>query len=214
MADGVIVCPTSAGVVVAADALTGRLLWGYRYPRAQNAAIQTLRFPFGRAATPATKQTAPGWIDASATIAEGRLLLTPVDSDELLCLDLVTGKAEWAWEGDAMLFVACVNDGKVTVVGEKEIVALNLADGRSAWPEARVALPPDAKPSGRGFRAGGFYYLPTNQAEIIKTNLANGQLVERIKTPSVPGNLIGLKDRLIWQTAEGVWQFTAVAPAR
>lgn len=213
MADGVIVCPTSAGVVVAADALTGRLLWGYRYPRTQNATIQTRRFPIVRASTSPATKTTQGWVDASATIADGCLLLTPVDSDELLCLDLLTGKALWAWEGDAMLFLACVHNGKVTVVGEKEIVALNLADGRSAWPATHVALPPDAKPSGRGFRAGGFYYLPTDQAEIVKINLVDGQLAERIKTPSVPGNLIGLKDRLIWQSAEGVWQFASAAPA-
>ena len=213
MADGVIVCPTSAGVVVAADALTGRLLWGYRYPRAQHAAGQVLRFPIVRASTSPATKTTQGWIDASATIAEGRLLLTPVDSDELLCLDLLTGKALWAWEGDAMLFLACVQDDKVVVVGEKAIVALNLADGRSAWPETHVALPPDAKPSGRGFDASRFYYLPTDRAEILKVDLADGRLVERIKTPSVPGNLIGLKDRLIWQSAEGVYQFSSPGAA-
>lgn len=214
MGDGVVVCPTSAGVVVAVEALSGRLLWGYRYPRAQEAAFQTLRPPFARARQLAAKQTAQGWVDASATIAEGRLLLTPVDSDELLCLDLLTGKAEWAWEGDAMLFVACVHNGKVLVVGEQEITALNLANGRSAWPTERVALPSEAKPSGRGFLASGFYHLPTDQAEIIKINVADGRLAERIKTPSVPGNLIGLKDRLIWQTADGVWQFTSAVRPR
>ncbi len=212
MADGVIICPTSAGVVVAAETLTGRLLWGYQYPRTQNAAGQVLRFPFGRVPQHADKQNAQGWVDASATIAEGRVLLTPVDSDELLCLDLLTGKALWAWEGDAMLYVAGVHDDKVVVVGEKEIVALNLADGRTAWPNTHLALPPDAKPGGRGFRAGGFYYLPTDQAMIIKINLADGKLVERIKTPTVPGNLLGLKDRLLWQAAEGLWQFISVAP--
>lgn len=213
MADGVIICPTSAGVVVAAEALTGRLLWGYRYPRTQNATGQVRRFPFGRVPQPAAKENTQGWVDASATIAEGRVLLTPVDSDELLCLDLLTGKALWAWEGDAMLYIACVHDDKVVVVGEKEIVALNLADGRTAWPDTSLALPPDAEPSSRGLRAGAFYYLPIDQAAILKINLADGQLVERIKTPTVPGNLLGLKNRLIWQTPEGVWQFTA-APAR
>ena len=207
MADGIIVCPTSAGVVAAVDALTSRLLWGYRYPRNYSAAGHPLRIAFGRTTAPAAKPTSQGWLDASATIADGRLLLTPIDSDELLCLDLLTGKAEWAWEGDAMLFVACVHDGRVVLVGEKELAALNLADGSAAWPEPRLALPPDAKPSGRGFRAGGFYYLPTDNSEIIKLNLADGQLVERIKTPSVPGNLIGFKNRLIWQSIEGICQF-------
>ena len=34
-ADGVLVCPTSAGAVVAVDATTRNLLWGYQYPRSQ-----------------------------------------------------------------------------------------------------------------------------------------------------------------------------------
>jgi len=213
MAEGVVVCPASAGVVVAVDALTGRLLWGYRYPRASNAVGQTLRFPFGRGTSPSAKQIPQGWVDASATIAEGRLLLTPIDSDELLCLDLHTGKLEWAWEGKTMLFVACVRQGKVVLVGETEITALNLVDGSSVWPATRVALPSGAKPSGRGFDASRFYYLPTDRAEILKVDLADGRLVERIETPSVPGNLIGLKDRLIWQSAEGVYQFSSPGAA-
>jgi outer membrane protein assembly factor BamB len=204
LAEGVLVCPTSAGAVVAVDTLTGRLLWGYRYPGSVASRIRT---PFGWQPIGRTDEENPRWADAVATIVDGRVLVTSADSDELLCLDLFSGKLEWAMERGSMLYVACVREGNVVLVGEKRMTAVKIADGSPAWPEASPGLPEKSKPIGRGLRVGPVYYLPTDSSEILKINLTNGTLAQRIKTPNVPGNLLGLGDRLVWQSVDGVYRF-------
>ena len=40
-------------------------------------------------------QTIPHWIDASVSIVDGRVLVTPQESDALHCLNLADGKLLW-----------------------------------------------------------------------------------------------------------------------
>jgi outer membrane protein assembly factor BamB len=146
-------------------------------------------------------------IDALPTIADGRAVLMPVDSPKLHCLDLQTGALRWTLGNGTMWFIGCVWEGKVVVAGEHGINALRLSDGAPAWPRGMLELPGGARPSGRGFRSGAFYWLPTDKAELLKIDLAEGQLAARVKVDAALGNLLGLSDRLISQTAEGVQQF-------
>ena len=70
------------------------------------------------------------WLDATATIAEGCVILTPPESKQLHCLDLLTGKARWApISRDDMLLVACVHKGKIILIGKNKVKAINIADG-------------------------------------------------------------------------------------
>ena len=39
---------------------------------------------------------AASWLDATATIADGCVILTPPESQQLHCLDLLSGKARWS----------------------------------------------------------------------------------------------------------------------
>ncbi len=208
LSDGVVVCPTSAGSVVVVDALTGHLHWGCRYVRSYDSArdrrvMQVVRVK----ATNDAMRGKLGWHDCSTTVSDGRLLLAPADCNELVCFDLMTGKLKWARDREAMVYVACVHDGKVALVGDEAMTALQLADGSPVWPGEFAELPSNAKPSGRGFRTGRFYYLPTRGSGILKVDLTDGQIVDRIETSSVPGNLLGLGDRLVWQSLDGVFQF-------
>jgi outer membrane protein assembly factor BamB len=205
LAEGVLVCPTAAGAIVAVDSLNGRLLWGYRYPRPQDGTNQRQAIALHLMSRPPTGEA--GWLDARPTVADGRVLMTSADSEELLCLDLLSGRLVWAQDRGTDLYVACVADGRVVLVGDDKVTAHRLADGSLAWPEDSAKFPADAKSSGRGLLAGRYYYVPTTKAEILKVDLADGHIVERIKTPSVPGNLLGLGDRLVWQTSKGVYQF-------
>ena len=42
-ADGVLVCPTGIGALVAVDIVNHTLLWGYQYPRNKNLLINTFQ---------------------------------------------------------------------------------------------------------------------------------------------------------------------------
>ena len=69
-ADGVLVCPTSAGAIVAVDATTRNLLWGYQYPRSQPAGnLGAMRMQM----YPIEQHIGDHWADGTVTIADGKV---------------------------------------------------------------------------------------------------------------------------------------------
>jgi outer membrane protein assembly factor BamB len=208
-ADGVLICPTSAGAVVAVDLATRSLRWGHQYPRWDW--IRRNTGPFGGRTYPNQNANQGNWLDGTATIAEGAVVLTPVESQELHCLDLLTGKARWPSQPrDDGLFVACVHRGKIIVVGKSQVRAIGLADGKPAWSEP---LKLDAEmPAGRGFVTDKHYYLPLSNQQLAKIDLDEGKIVSRAKTEIELGNVVCYKDQLLTQSAQHVASFFLTEP--
>ena len=209
-ADGVLICPTSAGAAVAVDLATRSLRWGYQYKRWDWIRRNTGAFG-GRAAYAAPNPAQGNWLDSTATIADGSVILTPVESEELHCLDLLSGKARWpAQPRDDGLFVACVHKGKIIVVGKSQVRAITLADGKPAWTEP-LKLDADM-PTGRGFCTGNAYYLPLTNQQLAKIDLDEGKIVSRAKTEIDLGNAVCYKDQLVAQSAQHVASFFLTEP--
>ncbi len=213
-ADGVLVCPTSAGAVVAVDLATRSLIWGYQYPRFQQETpdrFNAVRF----AIYPGSERHAnEHWADATITIADGKALVTPVESDQVYCLHLASGKELWKRNRGKNLYVACIHDGRVVLVGREKVTALNLSNGEPAGPG--IDLPAGSLPSGRGFYNGKEYFLPLTTAEVARIDLAAGQIVERARSRSgaVPGNLICFRDAIISQGADYVDAYYQLEPLK
>jgi outer membrane protein assembly factor BamB len=148
-----------------------------------------------------------GSCDSSATLAAGHVVLAPVESDELLCLDLASGELVWKRQIEGLLYVGCIHDATVLAVGAEGLSAWNLSSGKPMWGELSVALPDGARPAGRGVRRGHFYYLPATTSEVLRIDLADGRVVERMKTTSAPGNLVALPGLLISQSVHAVEAF-------
>ena len=205
LADGVIVCPTSAGVVVAVNAATRSILWGFPYRR-----IGPLPPSRGFAVGPAYTSTPvpeSNWIDGTAVLGDGRVLVTPFDSDQLYCLDLVTGEEIWSYDGADMLFLACVHKDLAVLVGPHELTALRTKNHKPAWQPGSTSIPDDARPSGRGLFTASSYYLPTTAKQILQIDLETGRIVARIPCQEIPGNVIAVRSRLISQGADRIEQF-------
>lgn len=211
-ADGVLVCPTSAGALVAVDLSTRSLLWGYQYKR------QPLPTRF-RSIPSQQREIGSHWDDASVTIESGRVLVTPVEGDSLLCLDLFTGRSIWEVPREDNLYVACADHDKVVLVGKSKVRARKMADGEelSEWGTSLDT----AMPSGRGFVSDNSYIfpvvLPDMQGEIVKIDLADGTIAERLETPEedvqsemrsiVLGNLICHNDHILAQGTDKLRKF-------
>lgn len=207
--DGVLICPTAAGAVAAVDVTTRSLLWGYTYKsdvadhQSRLEALQANAF-----AADGQGSNVDRWIDATATISDGRVLLTPVDSTELHCLNLVDGKPLWKAPREDGLFVGCVHDGKAIVIGRGQVRAIQVADGKPAWSKPAIELPPGSLPSGRGFFNAGSYFLPLSTAEVAILDVATGQLNRSIsRHGTIPGNLVCYKGAVISQGVEVVERF-------
>jgi outer membrane protein assembly factor BamB len=209
LADGVLVCPTSAGAVVAVDPGTRSLLWAYQYPCSVSNATRALGA--GLIISQGRSAREGSWIETSATIAGGRALLASAEAGELHCLDLHTGRRQWALAPDDARFVACVHAGKAIVVGATSVTAVDLASGKLAWKHGQLALPASAMPSGRGVHSGRYYYLPTTAAQIVQIDLEEGRAAIELRTDGVLGNLMRIDDRLISQSADRLRQFGPAA---
>ena len=94
-ADGILICPTSAGAVVAVDLAGQRLRWGYRYGHGksdgQSRQMQMQMMWNMRFGNYQGIPQSSCWHDAAAVIVDGRVLLTPVETDALCCLNLFSG---------------------------------------------------------------------------------------------------------------------------
>ena len=80
---------------------------------------------------------------------------------------------------------------RVLIVGNNSLTAVNLSDGKSAWPRGKLDLE-DALPSGRGFFSHGRYYLPLSSAEVWAIDVAQGVVADRAsaRDGQVLGNLV------------------------
>ncbi|MBX9788019.1 MAG: PQQ-binding-like beta-propeller repeat protein [Pirellulales bacterium] len=201
--DGVLVCPTASGAIVAVDLTTRSLLWGYRYetnPAAQNQwwgrRMGAMMMFAGR-----QREEIDHWLDSSVTLSDGRVLATPVESNELHCLGLLDGEMIWKQPRGDNLYVAGVHQGKVILVGRSGVQALKLADGQPAWSQGPVPLPAGGLPSGRGFLSGDRYYLPLSTAEVAAIDLNEGRMVARSRSRKgrVPGNLVSYRGKVLSQ---------------
>ncbi len=244
LAEGVLVCPTGAGAIVGVDLATRTLLWAYRYPSSsmETAAINGGMLlqaigPGGlvirRGPNGAIIMQGPGaalaarsqWIDGTPILAEGRVVVSPRESNELHCLDLRSGRLVWKRPRNQGLYVAGILDGRVIVVGGRGVEALSLATGEAAWKEA-VSLQ-NASPCGRGCIVSGRLLLPTDSPEVIEIDLANGRMlggsagrggqasggqasgtVGRAAAAggrvALPGNLVAYRGEVISQTASSL----------
>jgi outer membrane protein assembly factor BamB len=196
------------GTIVAFDVAQRRWLWSftYRNPSPIDPNVMMMR-NFGqrnpmRNSVDSILQT-DGWLDPRTLIAGSRVLATPMDGDDLVCLDLETGKRLWTAPRGDSLYLDGVSNQVAVVVGPTEIRAYRITDGSLAWTTSIPA------PSGRGVRMANRYSFPTASAEIITIDLENGHLLARSALPSgrPAGNLVAAPGILISQTPSEVRAF-------
>ena len=175
-ADGVLVCPTHAGAVVAVDVNARTLLWAKGYaapadPGRQMGEGGVVGFPNRRPGINVRIAQEPGaliaasadrWRAAAPIIADGKVVVVAPDADQMLCLDLRTGEQLWAdprRTGD--LYVGGVMDGVVLVVGKTGVRSVKLGETAGGKPVEAWPMIPTGAPSGHGAAgADGVYYLP------------------------------------------------------
>ena len=208
----VIVCPTTTGSVVAVDLAQRQLLWQYRY-RPMTTSLsqgrQMIMFQMMRQRNMATSGSDPmdedRWIDNVPRIHGGQVLMTPVDGNELLSLNLLTGELNWQVPRDDSLYVAATWKQAAIVVGRSKVFAVSLRDGQKLWKQST----PIPHPSGRGTQSGRFYHLPLTSGEVATIDLANGMILTktRIHPDRVPGNLTASQGTMVSLSHDGLIAF-------
>lgn len=199
--DGVLVCPTDAGAIVALDLTSRSLLWGFPTESAggnANDNVQAFRGNRLQPADPTGEASLPsGWIDSTPLIIGDKVILTPLRSAKLFLLDLQTGKRIWQQPRGQGLYVAGILNNMVIVVGTKNVQTWNLHNDQTGW---RDPLMLSAVPTGRGVIVGTNLLLPAGQ-QLLVVDLKTG--TERKPIPVAEtialGNLVVAQGRLISQ---------------
>src|SRR5262245_13274548 len=187
--DGILICPTNCGVVVAVDIMSRSLLWAHAYRKLDNNRPKLAYDPnTGRPIIP-EQLTANRWRSSGPIISGNRVILTAYDSKQLDCLDLRTGKVLWWVPLDANdLYVGGVANDRVIVVGKNQIKAYHLTGEDKATQKPKVAWEPVTipTPTGHGAMGKSVYFVPVRQetagkdttpaAEIWAVNIETGAI--------------------------------------
>ncbi len=224
LAQGVLVCPTGAGAVVAVDLATRTLLWAYNYPTISPGDMVVMRNgvrvpQIGRIINGPVivkdgqvGDTAGRWLDACPVLAGGHVILTPCESDSMHCVDLRSGASKWVRPRGDGLYVAGVVGDQLLVVGHGGVEAVDVNTAERLW---STPLDDDgAVISGRALLVTNRIFVPLDTPEVVAIDLANGRIVGRSpgRGGAVPGNLVAYRGEVLSQGIDSLDVFHQTAP--
>ena len=160
---GRIFLSTNLGTVAAVSAETGRVEWISTYPRRRN---PTGSFSFNEE-DGASDHT---WLVNVPVVAEGKVLVTPHDSDYLLCLDKTTGAISWMKHREENLYLLGVRDGRIFMSGRR-VYCLDVRDGSLINRSVELA----GAPAGRGVVGKNYIFCPGG-GQLHRVFTDNGKL--------------------------------------
>jgi len=179
--EGIIICPTNSGAILAVDTMSRSLLWAHAYKK-----INPNERPRPTAFNPQTGQPYPPdqlkndrWRAGGPMIANGRVVFTAFDSDFLECLDLRTGKVLWSTPRQANdLYVGGIVNDRVIVVGRNQVRAYLLKSKDEDKLEATLAFENIAipTPTGHGVGGKGLFYIPVRQDNAGRDTTPSGEI--------------------------------------
>lgn len=211
---GILICPTNAGVLVAIDTVSRTILWGYQYKEIEQARNNRRITINSRNNNQDESLFGNRWTDGTPIIHGSRVMVTPPDSDELLCLDLLTGKPLWTRPRDNGLTIACVEDDVLLQINSDSLLGIDVTTGEPAWREGETSLPEGTAPGGYGFRREGTYFLPTTKDTILPIDIKSGEFGQPISSGGELGNLVCYDQFVLAVSPEYVTAFKQIDALR
>ena len=219
VSNGIILCPSSAGTLVATDSLTGSLLWTYYFRDDPPEQIRR-RFFQSRSHGHVGYANFP-------VVANGCVYYLPRYSDFIHCLKLSTGEFLWKRSRNGGEYIATVDSKHLVLVGASYTRGLSVEDGSVSWEKLL------GTPAGRGIALNGTYLLPLKSGRVVNLDVSSGNAdgltlasqataddEPRILTLSEPdnrtsamllGNLIAANGRIVSMNATSVKSFSQSA---
>lgn len=162
---GVLICPTSLDVIVAYDAIRGRLLWAQHLDDVPASDTNLFVRPSRR-----RRQKSSHVSFLSPPVISGRkvFVLQP-ESTELRVFDLHSGSPLWKIPREDAEYLGGVADDRLLIVGRQHCRAVAVETGETIWQHFF------GMPSGRGLMTDGEYLLPLQSGRIARFSMVDGQ---------------------------------------
>lgn len=219
--DGILVCPTNAGVVIGVDLLSHSLVWAYSYrdstqpmpDEVMPGMIIRGRIRGGPVAPMGAAPAQERWRTSAPVVHNGKVIFTAHDAGHVHCVNLRDGRMVWTVKReDDDLFLAGVFGQRVVIVGKNNIRAVNLDEGpRATWGKAAWKVATGGLPSGQGVASDDVYYLPLQKTGegpqagpgIFAVNVSTGRKLSAAakRNQELPGNILFADGEIISQTA-------------
>lgn len=202
---GLLICNTCDEKIVAVSAEDHAIRWVYRYP--SNVAVPELGRGFAVVGNAVGNQAssqvdlATRWQDALPRIVNGCVVVTPRDSDVLICLDVQTGQQIWTRPRGHLRRIAHVDAQHVVLTGTDVVTCLDLQTGNLVW-QTRLE---SGFICGSAASDGQVLHVPLSEPSIISLSLNDGrQLLAREISGDLPGNLVAAEGKLYSQSLTNV----------
>lgn len=176
--NGMIICPTTCGWLVAIDQATHQLAWASRFtPRKK--VKKTRAFVIQ-----STEDLNRRWLPTPPAVWKNQVIFTPPDLPNefdrdvlaVYAFDLVTGQVLWQQEKGDGLYLAGLFEDQAIFVGTSQVLARDLnKNGEIAWKASFRDV--TGKPSGRSVIVGEELIVPINRESLVRLNLRTGKQV-------------------------------------
>jgi len=164
--DGLLICPTPEGILIAFDLATRTCRWAYRAQPTEEPmrlpARWGRRFPVGEA------RWLTGWRENLVRMDEERCLFVSPRSTAIHALAIDTGKLIWTQPVAKGLFLGPIFGDRLLAISQYRALAFDAANGSLLWSSA-IGLP-----SGRGFLSGERYLLPQSEGGLAAIDVHRG----------------------------------------
>lgn len=219
-ANGLLICPTCDERIIAVSAEDKAVRWVFRYAgniRRQEIGGDGLVLSGGRNILDSGRVDLDSrWTDSLPRIVGNHVLVTPRDSDELFCLDLLTGRERWKLSRNQFHSIAGIADDKIVLCGNRIVQAFLLDNGQPVWTQSIF----DGVICGMPATDGNVLQIPTSDPGILSLDIRTGRrlvtqrflgsgddTVSSVGNKS-PGNLLITGDQVLCQNLDSLRAYT------
>lgn len=211
--NGVIICPTTVGWLVAVDRISHEVLWAHRYTKPKSKPQTRSWGQNTGVAMTSTGTLNSRWSPSAPIISGNRVIYTPSEEGRLFCLNLITGEPEWAESRSRNdgLYPAGIVDDSTIIVGTSGVSAVSLKNGTVEWTHTFEDSDDIGKPSGRAIIVDDKLLLPFQSGQLWMMDLAEKERkITRFYLNNDDlglGNLLLYEGTLLSMTPDGLTAF-------
>jgi outer membrane protein assembly factor BamB len=187
LVDGLLICPTGNGLLVAVDYLTRSLAW-LKFCASPETLLGDNRRQQGQRSGD-DNSGGPHRL----LLCRDRLIYRPPLESRIYCLTAATGEPVWTVPSSGGEQVVAATTDDLLVAGANQLRCLNAGDGSVRWTR------PLTQPVGTGLLANGEYWQPEQGGRLSRFRLSDGQSrgVVTERPTMVLGNLLPVDDTII-----------------
>lgn len=186
---GVLICPTTIGLLTAIDRLNHSILWSTQY---SNVSSNNSGNRFNRIRQTPVESLGQRWCPSAPVITGNKVIYTPPDEKALICLDLITGLPCWTKRAkETSQYLAGVVDDHILLVGLNGVTSVSLANGKKIWNTAFTGSA--GPPSGQSVIADKRLHVPLQSGQVWTVDVDSGKVINKLfnaKDAEPLGNLI------------------------